>query len=88
MRRLATRLLVSRSLWLSLCARSLRLTARLLRAPLDLLFGHTDFTSATPFVVTTSLAATPTLIPKLRAPPRHCLPAASRRPLISTSFPN
>jgi hypothetical protein len=134
-RRLATRLLVSRLHWLSLCARSLRLASRLPVAWLQQLYcaytvhsdalsrrstshrsvalaptvrpvtlsrssttlcvasatsscGHTCSTSATPCVVITCLAATPPLLRVCRVPPRHRLPAESRRPLISTSFPN
>jgi hypothetical protein len=44
--------------------------------------------SATPCIATTCLAATPTLLRVRRASPRHRLSVASRRPLISTSFPN
>jgi hypothetical protein len=50
--------------------------------------GHTGSTSATPCVATTCLAATPALLRVRRAPPRRHLLVASRRPLISTSFPN
>jgi hypothetical protein len=38
--------------------------------------------------VTTCLAATLTILQVRRAPPRRRLPVASRRPFISTSFPN
>jgi hypothetical protein len=50
--------------------------------------GHAGSTSATPCVVTTCLVATLALLRVRHAPPRHRLPVASRRPLISTSFPN
>jgi hypothetical protein len=50
--------------------------------------GHAGSTSATPCVMTTCLAATLTLLRVRSAPPRRHLPVASRRPLISTSFPN
>jgi hypothetical protein len=66
-----------------------RLAARLLCAlSLDLLFGRTGSTSATPCITTTCLAATPALLRVRRTPPRHRLPYASRRLLILTSFPN
>jgi hypothetical protein len=39
-------------------------------------------------VVTTCLVTTPALLRVHCAPPQHRLPVASRRPLISTSFPN
>jgi hypothetical protein len=39
-------------------------------------------------VVTTCLAATLALLRVRRVPPRRRLPVASRRPFISTSFPN
>jgi hypothetical protein len=41
-----------------------------------------------PCVVTTCLAATLALLRVCRAPPRRRLPVASRRPFISTCFPN
>jgi hypothetical protein len=47
--------------------------------------GHAVFTSATPCVVTTCLAATPALLRVRRAPPRRRLLVASRRPFILTS---
>jgi hypothetical protein len=50
--------------------------------------GHTRSTSATPCVTTTCLVATLALLQVRRAPPRRRLPVASRRPFISTSFPN
>jgi predicted DNA-binding transcriptional regulator AlpA len=50
--------------------------------------GHTGSTSATPCVVTTCLAATLALLRVRHAQPRRCLPVASRRPFILTSFPN
>jgi hypothetical protein len=50
--------------------------------------GHTGSTSATPCVVTTFLAATLALLRVCRVLPQHHLPVASRRPFISTSFPN
>jgi hypothetical protein len=50
--------------------------------------GHAGSTSATSCVVTTCLAATLTLLRVRRAPPRRHLSVASRRPFISTSFPN
>jgi hypothetical protein len=50
--------------------------------------GHTGSTSATPCVVTTFLAATLALLRVRRVLPQHHLPVASRRPFISTSFPN
>jgi hypothetical protein len=50
--------------------------------------GHAGSTSATPCVVTTCLAATLSLLRVCRAPPQRRLPVASRRPFISTSFPN
>jgi hypothetical protein len=50
--------------------------------------GHAGSTSTTPCVVTTCLAATLALLRVRRAPPRRRLPVASRRPFISTSFPN
>jgi hypothetical protein len=39
-------------------------------------------------MVTTCLTATLALLRVRRAPPRRRLPVASRRPFISTSFPN
>jgi hypothetical protein len=75
-RRLDARLLVSRSHYLSPCAQSLRLAARLLCAsPLDLLSGRAGSTSATPCVATTCLTTTSTLIQVLHTLPRHRLPA-------------
>jgi hypothetical protein len=50
--------------------------------------GHAGSTSATPYIVTTCLAATLALLQVCRAPLRRRLPVASRRPFISTSFPN
>jgi hypothetical protein len=50
--------------------------------------GHTCSTLATSCVATTCLAATLALLRVHRAPPRHRLLVASRRPFISTSFPN
>jgi hypothetical protein len=50
--------------------------------------GHAGSTSATPCVVTTCLAATLARLRAHRTPPRRRLPVASRRPFISTSFPN
>jgi hypothetical protein len=50
--------------------------------------GHSGSTSATPCVVTTCLVATLALLRVRRALPRRRLPVASRRPFISTSFPN
>jgi hypothetical protein len=50
--------------------------------------GHAGSTSATPCGVITYLAATLALLRVRRAPPRRHLPVASRRPFISTSFPN
>jgi hypothetical protein len=50
--------------------------------------GHSGSTSATLCVATTCLAATPALLRVRRAPLQHRLLVASRRPLISTSFPN
>jgi hypothetical protein len=50
--------------------------------------GHTGSTSATSCVATTCLAATVALLRVRRVLPRCRLPVASRRPLISTSFPN
>jgi hypothetical protein len=50
--------------------------------------SHSGSTSATPCVVTICLAATLALLRVRRAPPRRRLPIASRRPFISTSFPN
>jgi hypothetical protein len=50
--------------------------------------GHTGSTSVTPCVATTCLAATLALLRARRTPPRHRLLVASRRPFISTSFPN
>jgi hypothetical protein len=50
--------------------------------------GHAGSTSATLCVVTTRLAATLALLRVRRAPPRRRLRVASRRPFISTSFPN
>jgi hypothetical protein len=86
-RHLAARFLVGRPHWLSLCAQSLCLAARLLCAPpLDLLSSPTGSTSATLCVATTCLAATSTLLRVHREPPRHRLLATSRGPLISTSF--
>jgi hypothetical protein len=49
---------------------------------------HTSSTSAMLCVVTTCLAATLALRRVRRVPPRRRLPVASRRPFISTSFPN
>jgi hypothetical protein len=50
--------------------------------------GHTGSTSTTPCVATTCLTATLALHQLRRAPPQHRLLVASRRPFISTSFPN
>jgi hypothetical protein len=50
--------------------------------------GHAGSTSTTPCLVTTCLAATLALLRVCRAPPRRHLLVASRRPFISTSFPN
>jgi hypothetical protein len=50
--------------------------------------GHAGSTSATPCVVTTCLAATLAVLRVRRAPPQRRLPVTSRRPFISTSFPN
>jgi hypothetical protein len=50
--------------------------------------GHTGSTSAAPCVATTCLEATLALLRVRRAPPRRSLPVASRRPFISTNFPN
>jgi hypothetical protein len=50
--------------------------------------GHTGSTSATPCILTTCLAATLALLRVRHVPPRRRLPVASRRPFISTSFPN
>jgi hypothetical protein len=50
--------------------------------------SHAGSTSATSCVVTICLAATLALLRVHRAPPRRRLPVASRRPFISTSFPN
>jgi hypothetical protein len=50
--------------------------------------GHTGSTSVAPCVATTCLVATLALLRIHRAPPRHRLLVASRRPFISTSFPN
>jgi hypothetical protein len=50
--------------------------------------GHAGSTSATPCIVTTCLAATLSLLRVRHASPRRRLPVASRRPFISTSFPN
>jgi hypothetical protein len=50
--------------------------------------GHTGSTSATPCLATTCLAATLALHQLRRAPPRHRVLVASRRPFISTSFPD
>jgi hypothetical protein len=50
--------------------------------------GQTGSTSATPCVATTCLAATLALHQLRRVPLRHRLLVASRRPFISTSFPN
>jgi hypothetical protein len=50
--------------------------------------GHAGSTSATLCVVTTCLTATVALLRVCRAMPRRRLPVASRRPFISTSFPN
>jgi hypothetical protein len=50
--------------------------------------GHAGSTLATPCVVTTFLAATLALLRVRSAPPQRRLPVASRRPFISTSFPN
>jgi hypothetical protein len=50
--------------------------------------GHAGSTSATLCVVTTCLAAKLALLRVRHAPPRCHLPVASRRPFISTSFPN
>jgi hypothetical protein len=50
--------------------------------------GHAGSTLATPCVVTTCLTATLALLRVRHAPPRRHLPVASRRPFISTSFPN
>jgi hypothetical protein len=61
---------------------------RLLRAPQLPLCGHTGSTSATLCVATTCLAATLALLRVRRTPLRRRLPVASRRPFISTSFPN
>jgi hypothetical protein len=54
----------------------------------DFVLRPAGSTSATPCVVTTCLAATLALLRVHYAPPRRCLPVASRRPFISTSFPN
>jgi hypothetical protein len=43
---------------------------------------------AMPCVVTNCLAATLALLRVCRVPPRRRLPVTSRRPFISTSFPN
>jgi hypothetical protein len=50
--------------------------------------GHAGSTSATPCVATTCLVATLALLRVRCALPRRRLPVASRRPFISTSFPN
>jgi hypothetical protein len=50
--------------------------------------GHNGSTSATPCVATTCLVATLTLLRVRHALLRRRLPIASRRPFISTSFPN
>jgi hypothetical protein len=50
--------------------------------------GHAGSTSATTCVVTTCLAATLALLRVRRVPPRRRLPVASRRPFVSTNFPN
>jgi hypothetical protein len=50
--------------------------------------GHTGSTTATPCVATTCLAATLALFRVRHVPPSRCLPVVSRRPFISTSFPN
>jgi hypothetical protein len=50
--------------------------------------GHNGSTSATPCVATTCLAATLALLQVHHVPPRRRLPVTSRRPFISTSFPN
>jgi hypothetical protein len=50
--------------------------------------GHAGSTSATPCVVTTFLVATLALLRVHRVPPRRRLPIASRRPFISSNFPN
>jgi hypothetical protein len=50
--------------------------------------GHTGSTSATLCVATTCLAATLALHLVRHTPPRRRLPITSRRPFISTSFPN
>jgi hypothetical protein len=50
--------------------------------------GHTGSASATSCIATTCLAATPALLRVRHVPPQHRPPVASRRPLISTSFPN
>jgi hypothetical protein len=50
--------------------------------------SHTGSTSATPCVATTCLVATLALLQLRRTPPRRRLLVASRRPFISTSFPN
>jgi hypothetical protein len=50
--------------------------------------GHAGSTLATPCVVTTCLAATLTILQVRRVPLRRRLPVASRRPFVSTSFPN
>jgi hypothetical protein len=64
---------------------------RLLRASgcLGTLCGSSSGSSSTtPCVVTTCLTATLALLQVCRALLRHRLPVASRRPFISTSFPN
>jgi hypothetical protein len=50
--------------------------------------GHTGSTLATSCVATTCLAATLALLRVRHAPRRRRLPVTSRRPFISTSFPN
>jgi hypothetical protein len=50
--------------------------------------GHAGSTSAMSCVVTTCLTATLALLRVRCEPPRRRLPVASRRPFISTSFPN
>jgi hypothetical protein len=82
---LAARLLDGRSHWLSQCARSLLLAARLLVSRLHRLYfsyavrgdysssGRTGSTSATPCTATTRFTATPALPRLLHAPSRHHL---------------
>jgi hypothetical protein len=50
--------------------------------------GHTGSTSSTPCAATTCLAETLALLRARRVLPQRRLPVASRRPFISTSFPN